>query len=371
MTTPAALTSLGPIADDPSRSADPLVRVRDVSHVEFIKPDLGAAESFFHDFGLHTVERTPSALYLRGAGSGHHCVVVRKGRRAAFGGFGFTLADDDEKALVRLAASPGASPIVDLDEPGAGRAVMLRDPDGQQVRVSHGIASLPQLPTREPMTFNNYGQRPRTNATQRPVPAPAYVLRLGHVVLESAAPRRAIRWYLDTLGLIVSDYNHLRQRPQDGPMMTFLRCDRGAEPADHHSLAIVYSPRTIYNHSAYEVIDVDDVFASGTYLFGRGGRRTWGVGRHVQGSQVFDYWADPDGLLVEHYADGDVFDASVPTKWNEWKGTNHKIWGERPSSAYYGRDVIGLVRDLCRSVRTSPEFRLTTMTRMMYAARRL
>ncbi|WP_431236268.1 hypothetical protein ACQ856_29925 (plasmid) [Mycolicibacterium psychrotolerans] len=95
------------------------------------------------------------------------------------------------------------------------------------------------------------------------------------------------------------------------------------------------------------------------------------MGRHVQGSQVFDYWADPDGLLVEHYADGDVFDASVPTKWNVWRGTNHKIWGEQPSSAYYGRDIVGLVRDLRRSLRTSPEFRLTTMARMMYAARRL
>ncbi|WP_431236003.1 VOC family protein (plasmid) [Mycolicibacterium psychrotolerans] len=295
MTIPATLPSLAPIAEDPPRSPDPLVRVRDVSHVEFIKPDLGAAESFFHDFGLHTVERTPHALYLRGAGSGHHCVIVRKGRRTAFGGFGFELAADDEAGLQRLAASPGAGPVVDLDEPGAGRAVTLRDPAGQQVRVSQGIASLAPLPTREPMTFNNYGQRPRANATQRPVPAPAHVLRLGHVVLESPAPRRAIRWYLDTLGLIVSDYNHLRHRPQDGPMMAFLRCDRGAEPADHHSLAIVYSPRATYNHSAYEVIDVDDVFASGTYLFGRGGRRTWGWGATFRAARSSTTGPTPTG----------------------------------------------------------------------------
>ncbi|WP_280246209.1 VOC family protein [Nocardia abscessus] len=221
------------------------------------------------------------------------------------------------------------------------------------------------------MTLNNYGQRPRANAAQRPVPAPAHVLRLGHVVLETPAPRRSIHWYLDTLGLIVSDYNHLPHRRHDGPIMAFLRCDRGAEPADHHSLAIVYSPRATYNHSAYEVIDIDDVFAAGTYLSARGGRRVWGVGRHIQGSQVFDYWADPDGLLVEHYADGDVFDASVPTKYNDWKGTNHKIWGERPSAAYYGRDLLGVLRDIYRSRCTSPEFRLTTMARMMYAARRL
>lgn len=39
------------------------------------------------------------------------------------------------------------------------------------------------------------------------------VLDLGHVVLETPAPRRSIHWYLDTLGLIVSDYNHLPHRP--------------------------------------------------------------------------------------------------------------------------------------------------------------
>ncbi|MEU3010289.1 VOC family protein [Nocardia asteroides] len=355
---------------DPERSAEPTVKAHDVSHVEFIKTDLGAAEAFFHSFGLTTVQRTPAALYLRAAGRGHHCVIVRKGPRAAFGGFGFQLRPDDEMGLTKLATLPEAGAIVDLDEPGGGRAVTLTDPDGLRVCVVQGIELLEPLPTPDPLLLNNYGQRPRANATQSPVPAPAHVLRLGHVVLESPAPRRAIRWYLDTFGLIVSDYNHLRHRPHDGPMMAFLRCDRDAEPADHHSLAIVYSPRATYNHSAYETIDIDDVFTAGAYLSDRGGRRVWGVGRHIQGSQIFDYWTDPDGFIVEHYADGDVFDASVPTKYNEWRGSNHQIWGSRPSNAYYGRDLAGLVRDVLRSRRMSPEFRLITMSRMMYAARR-
>jgi hypothetical protein len=30
------------------------------------------------------------------------------------------------------------------------------------------------------------------------------------------------------------------------------------------------------------------------------------VGRHILGSQVFDYWHDPSRFKIEHYADGDV-----------------------------------------------------------------
>ena len=31
----------------------------------------------------------------------------------------------------------------------------------------------------------------------------------------------------------------------------------------------------------------------------------WGIGRHVLGSQVYDYWADPWGHVHEHWADSD------------------------------------------------------------------
>ena len=31
----------------------------------------------------------------------------------------------------------------------------------------------------------------------------------------------------------------------------------------------------------------------------------WGLGRHVLGSQVYDYWSDPWGRVHEHWADSD------------------------------------------------------------------
>ncbi len=84
--------------------------------------------------------------------------------------------------------------------------------------------------------------------------------------------------------------------------MSFIRCDRGATPADHHTLAMALGPSNRYVHSAYQVADLDALAAGGEYLREHGYQRSWGIGRHIQGSQIFDYWRDPDGFLVEHFS---------------------------------------------------------------------
>lgn len=109
--------------------------------------------------------------------------------------------------------------------------------------------------------------------------------------------------------------------------MSFIRCDRGSIPTDHHTLALALGPANRYVHSAYEVADLDALAAGGEYLHERGYVRSWGIGRHIQGSQLFDYWRDPDGFLVEHYADGDVFDSSVEPGWAPFTASGLAQWG--------------------------------------------
>ena len=45
------------------------------------------------------------------------------------------------------------------------------------------------------------------------------------------------------------------------------------------------------------------------WLKEKGRRHEWGVGRHILGSQIFDYWRDPWGHTLEHWTDGDLLDA--------------------------------------------------------------
>jgi hypothetical protein len=75
------------------------------------------------------------------------------------------------------------------------------------------------------------------------------------------------------------------------------------------------------------VNDLDSLAAGGSYLEERGYNRAWGVGRHILGSQIFDYWRDPDRLMMEHFTDGDLFDSSVETGWSPMSTANLYQWG--------------------------------------------
>ena len=74
------------------------------------------------------------------------------------------------------------------------------------VRVAAGMHELPALDEQAVPVHNYAGEVNRINATVRPALEPARVRRLGHVVLMSTRYQQALQWYLDTLGLIVSDF---------------------------------------------------------------------------------------------------------------------------------------------------------------------
>ena len=295
--------------EHPGRSRNPLVKVAGLAWLEFEKPDLDRAERFGTDFGFTVADRTPDTLLLRGRQAAAACLVVRRGRVPASPG-----PPSRPPTGVTLTGWP-AAPAGRSRAHWGGHAVLLRDPSGFPVRVVHGVPELPALPERAPLPLN-FGAGPvRVNVAQRPARRAAEIERLGHVVLGTTRFRAALDWYLDTLGLIVSDFLYLDGQRDRGPVMAFIRCDLGSVPADHHTLAMLLQPRTEYVHSAYQLTDLDEVAASGEYLRERGYRHAWGLGRHIQGSQIFDYWRDPDRAMFEHYADGDVFDAAMEPGW--------------------------------------------------------
>jgi hypothetical protein len=93
----------------------------------------------------------------------------------------------------------------------------------------------------------------------------------------------------------------------------FMRSDKGETPSDHHTVACIQTggPAGLL-HSAFEVLGLDDLMAGHDHLQAAGFTPSWGVGRHILGSQVFDYWRDPHGFEIEHWTDGDRLRASDP-----------------------------------------------------------
>ncbi|MFD9319122.1 VOC family protein [Streptomyces sp. NPDC060053] len=336
--------------EHPGRARNPVIKVADLAWLEFEKPDLDRAEVFARDFGFAIAARTQHELWLRGTFAGSPCMVIRRGSVSRFLGPAFRAA---ERADVdRLAAAVGHT-VRDIDIPGGGRSVALFDPSGLPIQVVHCAEPLPALPEQPPLTLNTGTEPRRTNATQRPPHEPSRIQRLGHVVLETRTLARTLDWYLDTLGMIVSDFLFLDGQRQRGPTMAFIRCDQGSLAVDHHTLALHLGPGTGYVHSAYQVTDLDAIAVGGEYLAERGYKRSWGIGRHIQGSQLFDYWRDPDRFMLEHFADGDLFSCDLEPGWAPMSASGLAQWGPPVTHDFLGtnpspaklREVMKALRD--------------------------
>ena len=321
--------------EHPGRARNPVIKVAGLAWLEFDKPDLVRAEAFAHAFGFQTAAKDAGEIHLRGTDASAPCVIIRRGTSTRFRGFAFRA--DDEADLLRLADSTGAAPVA-LPESIGGQSVDLVDPSGNPVKVVAGLHELPALSDQQPQVSNAGEELNRVNATVRPPRSPARIQRLGHVVLSSTKYIENLNWYLEHFGLIVSDFLYFAGQRERGPTMSFIRCDRGSTPTDHHTMAMALGPANRCVHSAYQVTDLDALAAGGEYLRECGYFRSWGIGRHIQGSQLFDDWRDPDGFMVEHYADGDVFDNTLEPGWAPFTASGLAQWGPPASKDFLGID---------------------------------
>ncbi|MDT7794566.1 MAG: hypothetical protein QOD59_4007 [Mycobacterium sp.] len=356
--------------EHPGRSSDPLIKVHDIAWLEFEKPDLARAEVFSQAFGFSTALRTTHELCLRGTDSGSPCVLIRRGPRSTFVGTAYTARDHSD--VLRLAEATNTR-IRALPDSLGGVAVDLVDPSGVTVRVVADTHQLEGLPTQTPHQFNFGHELRRINDVQRPPRVPTRVQRLGHVVMQTTKYIETLTWYLDHLGMIVSDFLYYPGRRDRGPVMSFIRCDRGQTPADHHTLAMALGPSNRYIHSAYQVSDFDAMAAGSRYLAGLGYHRSWGIGRHIQGSQIFDYWRDPDGFLVEHFSDGDMFDSTLEPGWAPFTASGLSQWGPPITKDFLGiapgRESLREFRSVISALRTDSEFDLAALRGMLAVAR--
>jgi catechol 2,3-dioxygenase-like lactoylglutathione lyase family enzyme len=285
-----------------------MIKVRDLAYVRLSAPDLDAMQKFLTDFGLVVTHRGDDALYARGTDPSPYVHVTERGA-PAFVGLAFEAVGADD--LAAAAGLAGASAVEKIDAPGGGRRVRFTDPDGHAVEVVHGRERLAPLPVRSAAPLNRGSARVRFGAFQRLAAGPSSVKRLGHAGLHVTDFRRSEAWYKSRFGFLSSDEVYLGQK--ESVLAAFLRCVRGDEHVDHHTLVLIGDGRTDLDHVAFEVEDFDAVMLGHEHLEKAGYQHRMGVGRHVLGSQIFDYWNDPWGHMHEHFTDGDLLDAGVPT----------------------------------------------------------
>jgi catechol 2,3-dioxygenase-like lactoylglutathione lyase family enzyme len=286
--------------------------IHSIDHFALDVPDLAAAAHFLDTFGFE-LEVQDRALLLRTPGSDHVWAQVREGARKRLAWLALSCFADDFaplRAQILGAGGREAAPA----QGASGDGFWFEDPDGNLLRLRPGAKTTPSFKGTQPRAVTPARLRGASFRAQAPRAQPR---RLSHVLMFTPDIARAITFYERALGLGLSDGSH--------GIVAFLHARHGS---DHHLIAFAQGESKGWHHSAWDVADVDMV-GIGKMQMQRGGyTKGWGVGRHVLGSNYFQYVRDPWGSYWEYSADIDFVSPG-----SEWPCGNHPpedslyLWG--------------------------------------------
>ena len=266
-------------------------------------PDLAQAEAFYTGtWNLEVAQRGEGVLYLRGRGTDAYLLALHQGG-AVPQVRQVTLRARSREALVtiqhQVVQAGGkllAQPHELTRDPAGGIGLKFQDPHGRTFQVVHGDTRRPE----------------GTPARDRPV-------RLTHVVLNSHAVDETQQFLRDALGFRLADRTGI---------MAFMNCDR-----DHHTIAIGISDNDALNHIAFLMPDFESVMRGGGRMQDAGFPIQWGPGRHGPGNNLFNYFLDPFGIVIEYTAEVEQIDANYeahgPEHW-KWPPGRFDQWGISP-----------------------------------------
>ncbi len=306
------------------------LKIKDIAYGRLRAPDLDVMEEFLTNFGLVRAARTPKALYMRGTDPSHHLHVTELGD-PKFVSLGWHAGS--EEALKAATKIPGASGIENIDEPGGGKRVRVKEPNGYEMEIVYGMEKVPELPVRYQHVNSGIDPHKRKGEVMRLTKGPSQVKRIAHGVIASPDVVGTTKWFRDNLGLVQSDDVFIGS--PDNLLGTFSRPDQGDDYVDHHTFFCFKHDFAGLNHLSFEVHDIDDVFLGHEHLKRTGKyEHLWGIGRHLLGSQVYDYWADPYGRGHEHWADSDRLNARNEGHLVPIEEGLASQWGDQPPEKF-------------------------------------
>lgn len=300
-----------------------MIKVRDLAYAKFAVTDLDLARTFLIDFGLNVSHEAAGVIAFSTADGNPYAYVAYQSDKNEFLGFGLEASSAaDIDSLINAGVAKPVEPVIDAF---GGRCVTTQHPDGFNIDVVHGRERLPERPLRDPLIHNFATEKKRVNKSQRPPKGATPALRLGHIALNVTSAEDSAQWFSEHFGLRAADYL-VTPDAEKALVGVFMSCDPLHEVIDHHAVFVSQSDTIKLHHIAFEVQDIDAVMSAHDFLIDQGYEIEVGVGRHMAGSQVFDYWTDPFGSRIEHYSDGDVITsnhtpgtlAGTPVELTQW-----------------------------------------------------
>lgn len=233
-----------------------------------------AVTHFSGPWGLRLVENLGDVAYLAAEGSPEfYCLRLRrdKEKRHDLTAFGTDSAANVD-AIAQSLKAAGTKFVFEpkrLTSPGGGYGFRAFDPDGRVIEVSSDV---------ERRAF-------RVLAPREAVP-----VKLSHVVVGSPDSRSTGPWYMQHLGLTLSDWIG---------DMCFMRCS-----PDHHNFAVFKTPQPQLQHTAFELRGTEEYMRATGRMMKSGAPMWWGPGRHaVGGENTYSFFFDPFGFRSELMSD--------------------------------------------------------------------
>src|SRR5438309_3233319 len=226
--------------------------------------------------GLQAVERSPSLLAFRMDDRKQRIVIDRalpEGARF----FGWKVADaaalealaaELERAGVEVTAEPRSL----ADARRVHSLISFNDPGGNRLEVFYG-AEIDDAPFQPGRSISGFRTGP---------------LGLGHAVLTVENIEAVMPFYVDVLGLGLSDY---MQKP--------FRAYFFHINARHHSLALIETGRNGMHHLMVELFSLDDVGQSYDVAMSEPERVSVTLGRHTNDLMTSFYAKTPSSFMIE------------------------------------------------------------------------
>lgn len=283
--------------------------IRQMGHVIISSPDpIGAAQDLAEIVGLRIAEEEKGEVYLTSNDRHHEVTYVKGDGKAVALGLEAVSAEAIDEVYQR-ARSDG---LTILDDRPAGkcydRAVRILAPGGAIFEIHTPIHR------NQPRQYN-YGSavRPR---------------RIEHVNVFAQDTQALGEFCEKTLGMKLSD-----KTADEG-----LRWYR-AQDGFHHTIAMGPGASGLH-HYAFDLHALEDLAGIADNLARKDRALVWGPGRHGAGGNIFTYYADPHGCLVENSIELDRIDNDAtyePRTWDISEGLAGRwlnLWGTPPTESF-------------------------------------
>lgn len=268
--------------------------------VELSTPDLeGSVEFYTRVWGLEEVAREQGKVFLAATGSDFHVLELKPGDASLLRKVTFRARSREALAtLEETLVAAGCTPLRALgpaDSPAGGERFVVREPQGSTLEFVFG------------------------DKTKAERIVPNVPLRLAHVNINSSDIEALTTFYRSALGFRLTDRSK---------MMAFLCCN-----SDHHSVVLAEADVNGLNHIAFQMPDLESVMRGSGRVKDAGYPIGWGVGRHGPGDNVFAYFVDPTGVVIEYTAEVLQVDNNYsfrgPSEW-VWPPGRTDHWGIAP-----------------------------------------